>query len=145
MPKATAICNSIVNIMYRAVAWANVADNAATAPLTLIFIALHTAGLTAGVGLQNENEIAYTNYTREDKGRNTTDWSAPSGGSTSNATVINLPQCGLTGGVATTTSTGIGASGATPVWHYGSLNASLAIANGITPQFEIGAYIVQET
>lgn len=29
MPKATAICNSILNLMYRAEAWANVADNAA--------------------------------------------------------------------------------------------------------------------
>lgn len=29
MPKSTATCNSIINLMYRAAAWANVADNAA--------------------------------------------------------------------------------------------------------------------
>ena len=47
MPKATAVCNSIINLMYRAVAWANMADNAASSPVTNVTVALHTASLTA--------------------------------------------------------------------------------------------------
>lgn len=46
MPKSTPTCNSIVNLMYRATAWANVADNAGSSPLTNTYVALHTADLT---------------------------------------------------------------------------------------------------
>lgn len=145
MPKATSICNSILNLMYRAAAWANVADNAAAAPLTAVYLALHTANLTAATGLQNENEIAYTNYVRKSTSRSATDWAAASGGSLSNATLQQFAQCGVTGGTASHVSTGIGSSGATASWHYGALNSSLAIANGITPQFNIGALVVQES
>ena len=145
MPKATSICNSILGLMYRAAAWANVADNAASSPLTGVYIGLHTGNLTAGTGLQNENETAYTNYARKLTTRSATDWSAPSGGSLSNATLQQFPACGVTGSTVTHVSTGIGSTGATAAWHYGALNSSLAVANGITPQFNVGALVVQET
>ena len=145
MPKATNICNSILNLMYRGAAWASVADNAAASPITLIYLGLHTADITAATGLQNEDETAYTNYARKSTGRGVTDWGAASGGQVSNATLQQFPQCGVTGSTVTHVSTGIGASGATAVWHYGALNSSLAVANGITPQFNIGALVVQET
>lgn len=145
MPKATAICNSILGLMYRAAAWANVADNAASSPLTSVHLALHTGNLTAATALQSENESAYTNYARKSTSRSATDWSAPSGGSLSNATLQQFPACGATGSTVTHVSTGIGSSGSTAAWHYGALNSSLAVANGITPQFNIGALVIQET
>ncbi|MBZ4252010.1 hypothetical protein LAJ57_14000, partial [Streptococcus pneumoniae] len=77
----------------------------------------------------------YTNYARVTTSRNATDWAAPSGGVLSNAILLQFPQGGVTGQTQTHVSTGTGASGATPVWHFGSLNSSLAVANGITPQF----------
>ena len=46
MPKSTDACNRILNLMYRATAWANVADNAASSPLTNVVVALHSATLT---------------------------------------------------------------------------------------------------
>lgn len=145
MPKATTICNSILGLMYRAAAWANVADNAASAPLSSVYLGLHTATLTPATGTQTENEIAYTNYARKQTARSAVDWAAPSGGQLSNVQVLQFPACGITGGSAHTTSTGTSLSGAGAVWHYGALNSVLAIGNGITPQFNIGAYIIQET
>lgn len=145
MPKATSVCNSILNLMYRAGAWANVADNAGSSPLTQVYLALHTGNLTAATGLQNENESAYTNYARKATSRSATDWAAASGGSLSNATLQQFAQCGVTGSTVTHVSTGVGSTGATASWHYGALNSSLAVANGITPQFNIGALVVQET
>jgi hypothetical protein len=145
MPKATAICNSVLGIMYRAAAWANVADNAASAPLSSVYLGLHTATLTPATGTQTENEIAYTNYARKQTARSSVDWSAPSGGQLSNVQVLQFPACGATGGSAHTTSTGTASSGAGAVWHFGALNFVLAIGNGITPQFNIGAYVIQET
>lgn len=144
MPKSTATCNSIINLMYRATAWANVADNAASSPLTNTYVALHTADLTAGTNQQSQNETAYTNYARQAVARST-GWTAASGGATENAATISFPQCGASGATLTHVSTGVGASGTSAVWHYGALNSSLVVSNGITPQFAAGALTVTES
>lgn len=81
MPKSTGTCNSIVNLMYRATAWANVADNAASSPLTNTYVSMHTADLTAATNSQAENETAYTDYARQAVARST-GWAAASGGAT---------------------------------------------------------------
>jgi hypothetical protein len=143
MPKSTGTCNSIVNLMYRATAWANVADNASASPLTNTYVSLHTATLTAGGTGQNENETSYTNYARQAVARST-GWAAASGGATSNAATISFPQCGASGATLTHVATGTASSGAGLVWHYGALNSSLAVANGITPQFAGSALTVTE-
>lgn len=144
MPKSTATCNSIINLMYRATAWANVADNAASSPLTNTYVAMHTADLTAGTNQQNEDETAYTNYARQAVARST-GWDAASGGATANAATISFPQCGASGATLTHVSTGVASSGSTAVWHYGALNASLVVSSGITPQFATGALTVTES
>jgi len=144
MPKSTTTCNSIVNLMYRATAWANVADNAAASPLTNTYVSLHTADLTAATNQQTENETAYTNYARQAVARST-GWDAASGGATDNAATISFPQCGATGATLTHVATGTAVSGVGNVWHYGALNSSLAVANGITPQFAAGALTITES
>jgi hypothetical protein len=144
MPKSTGASNAIVNLIYSATTWANVAVNATVAPLTAIFISLHTASLTPGGSGQNENETAYTNYARQSTPRST-GWDAASGGETANAGQINFPQCGVTGATLTHVATGTAVSGAGAVFHYGALNSPLAVANGITPQFAVGALTVTES
>jgi hypothetical protein len=144
MPKATATCNSIINLMYRATAWANVADNAASSPLTNTQVSMHTGNLTAGTGTQTDNETAYTNYARQAVARST-GWTAASGGATSNAGTISFPQCGVTGATLSHVATGTAASGGGAVWHFGALNSSLIVSAGITPQFAIGALTVTES
>lgn len=144
MPKSTPTCNSIINLMYRATAWANVADNAASSPLTNTHVSLHTADLTAATNSQTENETAYTNYARQAVARST-GWAAASGGATSNAATISFPQCGASGATLTHVAVGTATSGTGTVWHYGALNSSLAVSNGITPQFAGGALTVTES
>lgn len=144
MPKSTATCNSIVNLMYRATAWANVADNAASSPLTNTYVGLHTSSPAAGTNSQAENETAYTNYARVAVARST-GWDAASGGATANSATVSFAQCGASGATLTHVSVGVGSSGATAVWHYGALNASLAVSSGITPQFAAGALTVTES
>lgn len=146
MPKSTDACNKILNLMYRATAWANVADNAAASPLTNVYVALHTATLTAATNSQAENEVAYTNYARQAVARST-GWSAGSGGSTNNAALLQFPQSGATGATLAAVSTGTTASGATPVWHYGALNSPITIgaSASITPQFLPGALQITES
>ena len=144
MPKSTATCNSIVNLMYRATAWANVADNAASSPLTNTYVSLHTGNLTASTNQQTDNETAYTNYARQAVARST-GWDAASGGATANAATISFPQCGASGATLSHVATGTAVSGSGTVWHYGALNSSLAVSSGITPQFAAGALTITES
>jgi hypothetical protein len=144
MPKSTSTCNSIVNLMYRATAWANVADNAASSPFTNVYVSLHTSSPAAGTNQQTENETAYTNYARQAVARST-GWNAAASGATANAATISFAQCGVTGATLTHVATGTGSSGVGTVWHYGALNASLAVSSGITPQFAAGALTVTES
>jgi len=146
MPKSTDTCNKILNLMYRATAWANVADNAASAPLTNVYVGLHTATLTAATNSQAENEVAYTNYARQAVARST-GWVAGSGGSTNNAALLQFPQSGATGAALAAVSTGTTASGATAVWHFGTLNSPITIgaSASITPQFLANALVITES
>jgi hypothetical protein len=64
---------------------------------------------------------------------------------TANAAQISFPQCGASGATLTHVAVGTGSSGTGHVWHQGALNSSLAVANGITPQFAAGALTVTES
>lgn len=144
MPKSTNTCNSIEALIFNATNWANIADNTATTPLTSLYLSLHTA--SPGVGdAQTTNETSYTNYTRIAVVRTTSGWAVPSAGATSNAALIQFPQCGASGATITHVAIGTASSGAGHVLYEGALNSSLAVANLIQPQFAIGALTVTET
>lgn len=143
MPKSTSTCNNILALIYNATAWANVADNAASSPITVIQMALATASYSAASTLSS-NETAYTNYVRQTPARTTGGWDAPSGSATSNAAAIEYPQCGVTGATITSAATGKGA-GAGDIFHYGDLNSPIAVANQIQPRFPIGSVTITES
>ena len=143
MPKSTSTCNNIVGLYYNATPIANIADNAAASPITLVYMALATASYIAASTLAS-NETAYTDYVRQSTARTTGGWTAPAGGATSNAAAIEYPQCGVTGATITSAATGK-STGAADVFHYGDLNASIAVSNQIQPRFPIGAITITET
>lgn len=143
MPKSTATANSIVDLMYSATNWANVADDTATAPLANTYVSLHTASPGTGDD-QTTNETAYTDYARQAVDRGT-GWDAASGGATANAATISFPQCGVTGATLTHVATGTTLGAAGHVWHQGALNSPLAVSSGITPQFAAGALTITES
>jgi hypothetical protein len=143
MPKGTVTCNNFLAMLYNATPWANVADNAAASPITQIKMRLATASYT-GASNGGSNETAYTNYVAQDVPRSTAGWTVPSGGATSNAAAVEFPQCGVTGASITSACTSKGA-GASEIFHYGDLNAPIAVSNQIQPRFAIGAVTVTET
>lgn len=142
MPKGTTTCNNFLALLYNAVAWANIADNAAGAPIATIQAALATAsyGPTDNAGA---NETVYTNYVRQTVARSVAGWTAPAGGATSNAAAIEYPQCGVTGATITSMCTAK-AAGASEIFHYGDLNSPIAVSNQIQPRFPIGAVTITE-
>lgn len=132
MSIADATENAILDLVFRATAWANYADNASTSPETNIVCALHTADPTDS-GNQSSSEAAYTSYARVNVARST-GWDAASGGSTSPAAAISFPAG--TGGSGTVTyfSTGKSGGGATAILWSGTVTPNIVTGDGVTPQ-----------
>ena len=146
MPKSQALANSLLALVYNATPIANVADQAAASPITNIYVSLHTGNLTAATGTQSDLETAYTNYVRVAVARTTGGWVAPSAGVISNTALVQFAQCGVTGATITHVATGKVATGSAGIaYHYGALNAPLAVANLIQPQFAANALQIQES
>lgn len=143
MPKSTSASNSILALIFNATAWADIAENDSSSPATNLYLSLHTADPGVG-GSQETNETSYTNYVRIAIARTTGGWDAPSGGATANAALAQFAQCGASGATLTHVAIGTASSGAGLVLYAGALTSSLAVANGIQPQFAAGALDVTE-
>ena len=143
MPKSTSASNSILALIFNATAWADIAENDSSSPATNLYLSLHTADPGVG-GSQETNETSYTNYVRIAVARTTGGWDAPSGGATANAALAQFAQCGASGATLTHVAIGTASSGAGLVLYAGALTSSLAVANGIQPQFAAGALDISE-
>ena len=143
MPKSTSASNSILALIFNATTWADIAENDTSAPATNLYLSLHTADPGVG-GAQTTNETAYTNYVRIAVARTTGGWDVPASGATANAALAQFAQCGVTGATLTHVAIGTASSGAGLVLYAGALTSSLAVANGIQPQFAAGALDVTE-
>lgn len=132
----------MIALIFNATAIANIADNAASSPLTSLYLALHTGDPGEG-GSQTTSEATYTSYARVAVARNSGGWTVSSNSAT-NTAIVQFPQC--TGGSNTLTHVSIGtaSSGAGKVLYSGALNSSLAVSNLIQPQFAASALTVTE-
>lgn len=142
MSKGNTFENDWLLLIFNATAIANIADNAATSPLTNLYVSLHT-GDPGEAGSQTTNECAYTSYARVAVARSGSGWTV-SGASVTNAGAVAFPAA--TGGSETATHFAVGtaASSTGKILYSGALTASLAISSGITPQFAIGQLSVTE-
>lgn len=139
MAFSTVFRSSIAALLFTATPIANVADNASSSPITNIQIGLHTADPTTGN--QTTSESAYTSYARVAVARSASGYTDTAGVVTNDA-AITFPTC--TGGSSTVSHVGCGtASTSTGVMIVaGALTSSLAVSNGIQPQFAISALTV---
>lgn len=144
MPKSTSASTSILALIFNATTWGDIAENDTTSPSTNLYLSLHTADPGVG-GSQLTNETAYTNYVRIAVARTTGGWDAPASAATQNAALAQFAQCGASGATLTHVAIGTGAAGAGLVLYAGALTSSLAVANGIQPQFAIGALDISES
>lgn len=122
--KSSTFRNDILRLYLNATAIANLADNAATSPVTNTQVALHTASPGIG-GDQTTSEIAYTGYARQAVARTTGGWTV-TGNSASPVAAIQFPEMTAgAGGMATHFSVGTAASGAGKVMRFGVLGSRL--------------------
>ena len=130
MAKSNTSANDYVALLYNATAIANIADNAASAPLASIFIAAHTADPFAA-GTQSTSEAAYTGYTRSTVARTTGGFTCANGVVTLVAdAAFGLPVAA--GTACTHWSTGVAVSGSTKVLHRGVFGSRQGPFTGAT-------------
>lgn len=142
MSKSNTFENDILKLVFNATAIANLADNAATSPLTNLYVSLHTADPT-DTGVENTSECAYTGYARVAVARTSGGWTV-TGNSVSPAANIDFGAC--TAGTETATHFGVGfaSSGATELLYSGTITPNISISNGVTPRLTTASTITED-
>jgi hypothetical protein len=122
----------LAKLIFQATAIANLADNAATSPLTNLFVALHTAD-PGEAGTQNTSEATYTSYARVTVARTSGGW-AHSAGVVTPVANIDFPACTGSTNTITHFSVGVAVSGATKLLVSGTVSPSISVTTGVTPR-----------
>lgn len=143
MSKGNTFESDLLALIFNATAIANIADNAATSPLTNLYVSLHTAD-PGEAGSQTTSETAYTGYARVAVARTSGGWTVASGSVSPNAN-IDFGQCTASPGAAIThAAVGTASSGTGKVLYKGSLSASITMAVGVIPRLTTGSTITED-
>lgn len=142
MSKTNAWETDLLELLFNATALANVADNAASSPLTNLYVSLHTAD-PGEAGSQTTSEATYTSYARVAVARNSGGWTV-TGNSVSPVSTISFPAC--TAGTNTITHFGVGSltSGAGYLFYSGTVTPNISISSGVTPQLTTASTITED-
>lgn len=148
MSKANTYETDLLALLLNATPIANIADNAASSPLTNLYVALHTAD-PGETGDQTTSEISYTGYARVAILRNnsTPAWtiSSPAGLGTANpSSAINFGLCTAGSGTATHFSIGSLISGAGKIFYSGTITPNISVSNGVTPQLPTTSTVTED-
>lgn len=143
MSKGNTFESDLLALIFNATAIANIADNAATSPLTNLYVSLHTAD-PGEAGSQTTSETAYTGYARVAVARTSGGWTVASGSASPNAN-IDFGQCTASPGAAIThAAVGTASSGTGKVLYKGALSASITMAVGVIPRLTTGSAITED-
>lgn len=133
---------NILKLYFNATAIANIADNAATSPITNISVALHTAD-PADAGTQATSEATYTSYARVNVARTSGGWTISGTSPTQAVPAATIAFPPGTGGAGTVTNFSVGktSSGATDIFWSGTVTPNVVTGNGVTPQLSTATTI----
>ncbi|MCK9567773.1 hypothetical protein M0R72_02335 [Candidatus Pacearchaeota archaeon] len=146
MSKSNTFENDWLKLIFNATAIANIADNAATSPLTNLYIALHTAD-PGEAGTQDTNECTvaqYNSYARVAVARTSGGWTVTDNSVSPAATIAFEAMVSGTGTTATHWSVGIADSGATKILYSGTITPNIVIAAGVTPQLTTASTVTED-
>lgn len=141
MTQTTAAAGNWLKLILNATAIANLADNAASGPLTNIYVSLHTAtpGLT---GTQTTNEAAYTSYARVAVARTTGGWTITNNTASPVATIAFPASTGTPSETETFMGIGSSPTGTGVLYWYGAISPTIAVTSaGVTPQLTTATVI----
>lgn len=125
--------NDFLKLILNGTAIANIADNAASSPLTNLYGSLHTATLTKN-SAQNSSEAAYGSYARVAIARSTGGFTAASAQSSTLVAAMTFPTATSGSETETHAMLGTASSGAGKNLWWGSINSPVGVTSGVTPE-----------
>lgn len=142
MSKGNTTENDYLKLIFNGTAIANIADNAASAPLTNLYVSLHT-GDPGEAGDQTTSECAYTSYARVAVERTGSGWTVTNNVA-SPAAEISFPEA--TGGTETVSHFVVGTanSGAGKLLYYGTVTPNISVVSGVTPKLSTSTTITED-
>ena len=132
--------NDLAKLIFNATAIANLADNAASSPLTVLYLSLHTSD-PGEAGDQTTNETAYTGYARVAVNRNSGGWTVTNNLVSPTANV-DFGACSASpGGAITHAAVGTASSGAGKLLISGTVTSNITVAVGVVPRLTTASVI----
>lgn len=142
MSKGNTFENDLLLLIFNATAIANLADDAATSPLTNIAAALHTAD-PGETGNMSTSEITYTSYARASVARSGSGWTVTAN-SVSPAANIDFPAGTGGSGTATHFSVGPTGGGTAKIFYAGTVTPNIVTGSGVTPRLTTATAITED-
>lgn len=131
--KGNIFINDYLKLLLNATAIANIADNAASSPLTNLYLGLCTANPAAS-GDQTTSEAAYTSYARVAVARTTGGFTASSSQSSALVATASFPIAAGGSETETYATLGTASTSTGKLLYFGTISPTLAVAVGVTPQ-----------
>jgi hypothetical protein len=143
MSKSNAFETDLLGLIFNGTAITTIADNAASTPLTNLYLALHTAD-PGEAGNQETSEISYTGYSRVAVARTTGGWTV-TGNSVSPVAAIEFGEMtGGAGGTVTHASIGTASTGTGKILYSGALTPNITVALGVLPRIKNTSTITED-
>lgn len=133
MTMSNTLENSLLELLFKATLFANVAINATSSPITNLYVSLHTSD-PGEAGDQTTNEISYTNYARVAVARSGSGWTVTNNQVVPAAEIAFPASAGGAGGTVTHFGIGTDSSGTGRLLFSGTVTPNLAVASGVTPK-----------
>jgi hypothetical protein len=140
----------LLDLLFTNAAFGGVGDASGLQPSATagsLYLSLHSAD-PGETGSQTTNESTYTNYARVGVSRasGAGGWtrSGTSPTQVANTSITQFPACGVTGQTVTHAGLGTLSTTAGKLLYSGPLTSSLAVSNGITPQYAANACVITE-
>lgn len=143
MSKSNTFENDWLKLIFNAVAIPLIADNAATTPLTGLFVSLHTAD-PGEAGDQTTSETAYTGYLRVAVARTTAGWTVTANSVSPASEVLFGPCTALPGGNITHVCVGTAATGPGSVLYRATMTPNISMAVTVAPRISVSSTITEE-
>lgn len=143
MSKGDTFENDLLKLIFNATAIANIADNAASSPLTNLYVSLHTAD-PGESGSQTTNETAYTGYARVAVARTSGGFTVTAA-SVSPAANIDFGECTASPGAAITHfAIGTASSGTGKLLYSGTVSPNITMAAGVIPRLKTTSTVTED-
>ena len=143
MSKSNTFENDLLTLIFNGTAISGIADNAASTPLTVLYVSLHTSD-PGEAGTQSTGEISYTGYARVSVARTSGGWTITANSVSPVAAIEFGEMTGGTGGTATFAAIGTASSGSGKILYRGALTPTVAVATGVIPRIKNTSTITED-